>query len=100
LFLARTPGNAESDILFDGQPWENPVILKDKDPSRIGTIDGSSFHKNISCRLFQEPGHDIEEGRLTAPGRANNADKLTRHDLQVNRPQDFNLSGTLFSGES
>ena len=94
LFLERAPCNSESNVLFDGKPRENPIVLKNKDPSGIRTFYWRPLNKNISRRLFQETGNDIKQGRLPASGRTDNANKLARQDLQIDGPENFNRGST------
>jgi hypothetical protein len=82
-FIARTATEPKSDVLFDGEPWKNPIVLKYEDPFGIRTGDGSTLNQNLTPGLPYEAGNDIEQSCLSTPGRTDDTNKFSSPDIQI-----------------
>ena len=82
-FVARTATEPKPDVLLDGEPWKNAVVLEHEDPFGIRTVDRSPLNENLALGLSYEAGNDIEQGCLSTTGRTNNTNKLSSPDLQI-----------------
>src|SRR5262245_18120073 len=92
LFRPRQPMQTEPDVVLDRQPGENSALLKDVDPSRVRSGNRLALDQKVAPRGPHEAGDEVQECRLAAPRRANDADEGAAVDLQVDPLQDVDRS--------
>src|SRR5205085_4691637 len=84
LLLIREAEEAEADISFDGQPRKNAALLEDEDASRIGTGDALVIDHHVPRCWLHESADDVQQRRLPAARRAENADEFAVADVEGN----------------
>src|SRR5260221_11257057 len=77
LFIIRQLEQAESDVPFHRQPRKYAALLKHENAARIGTCHRLAVNLDVAARLRQEPAHDIDQGRLAAAGRTQDAKEFS-----------------------
>ncbi len=82
-FRARELGKSESYIALDCKPWENAPLLKDKDAARIWSVDSFAIDGDRSAGRGKEAAHHIQQRRLAASGRSEQADEFSLGDIEI-----------------
>src|SRR5258708_603404 len=65
-------------------PGEYAVLLEHHATIRAGTSDGLSVNLDAAVALVQQPGDDLQQRALAAPGWAEQADELAARDTECN----------------
>ena len=74
---------AESDIALDGHPREQRVFLEYHAAVGTGLGDQLAAGQDLAGSRLREAGDGVQEGRLAAAGRPQQADELAAGDFQV-----------------
>ena len=74
---------AEADVLLDRHPGKQRVFLEHHAALRPRPGDRAAVDQDRARGRWREAGHRIEQGRLAAAGRAEQAGELPARDLQV-----------------
>jgi hypothetical protein len=78
--LPPAPAQPEGDIVPHVQPGENVPSLEDEDPPRVGPDHWFRLDQDLALGRWQEAPDDVEEGCLSTPRRAYDANELARQD--------------------
>src|SRR5581483_5845622 len=77
----------ELDVPAYVEPGEQGAVLEDRHAVGGRACDGLAVNLDRPDRRLVEPGNQVEQGRLAAATRANDAQELARRDVEVGRQQ-------------
>ncbi len=72
--------DGEIDVVVDGQPGQQRVVLEDDGAFRAGCIDLVVFEQDGAGGDPRQAGDQVEQGRLAAAGMADDRDELALVD--------------------
>src|SRR6516164_2762591 len=75
--------HAELDVFSDREPWKEAVVLEDHDAIGSGTLHRSAIDQNLTRGLRMKSGDQVQERGLATTRRSNDAEKLTRSNLEI-----------------
>ena len=74
---------AKGDVVINGQPREEGVVLEHEAPVAARLGDGGAVQSQRSAVRLDQPGDEPQQGGFTAPGGADEGDKRTGGDVQI-----------------
>src|SRR5437763_2164241 len=80
---SRKVEQPEADVAFDREPRKNAALLEDEDAAAIGAGHALAVDGHLPCRRLEESAGDVEQRRLPASRRPQNADQLPLGHVQV-----------------
>src|SRR5215470_14240239 len=82
--LAAFDLQAEHDVLEHGTPGIKRVRLEDKGAIVAGTCDLAVVDQHLAGSRRDQAVDDLDEGRLAAAGRPDDADELLPANVEIN----------------
>ena len=91
---ARQPAlaRAETDVLANGHPGKQRVVLKHHAAVAARTGDPLGVHQNLAGGRLLEPGDDAQHSRLAAARGADQTDELTLLDCHIDAGERFDFA--------
>src|SRR5258708_29202911 len=72
----------EPHVLVHGQPRQQRMVLEHDRPVRSGRVDHLAVHEDLAGRRGEQPGDDVEEGRFSTAGMADDRDVFPALDAE------------------
>ena len=91
--------HAEGDVLAHIQPGKNAVLLENENAAAIGTGNRFAFDQHLARGRPDETADDVEQGRFSAPARANQADEFAFGNIGAHIIEHANLFAGALAGK-
>ena len=75
--------HSELNVLADGQPWKQGVILKDHDAIGSRTLHRLSIDQNLTGSLRLQAGNQVQERGLAATRWSDDAEKFSGTNFKI-----------------
>jgi hypothetical protein len=100
LLPAENLVHGELDILPHGEPGQEGMVLEHDRPLRTGCVHFPALEQHRAFGHLQEPGDEVEERGLAAPGMADDGDVFTPLDLEVDVAQHLRADAAALEGDA